>query len=540
MLISQFTGLDEHRGPIELVVKGTIPAWTAGSLYRNGPGMDRVEGAPGGTHYVKHWFDGFAHSHKFEMSPSEDGKAATVAYSSRRQSANQVEEIKKLGYRSQVGFGQGVDPCMGVFSKFMSVFRPNIQLGNNNVAIFPNFPGLKDKTPAGSGHRTGLKNMYLSTDSAVLQEINPDTLEPLGFTDQSSLHPALKGPLSCGHAQRDPETGDWFNYNLAFYGMPTYRVFRVSAATGKTDIIATIADPDISGAYIHSFFLTENYVVICIPVSHIGWMGAKIMHAHSILGAIKPFDAQTPCRWLVIDRKTDKGVVARFQTPASFFFHTINAFETKVKDDDGTERTEIHLDYVRYNTSDILWMVEYDVLMDRDDATKKYYFSNDRYKTEQASIARYSFRLPPNGQTQSKSEAKIALGKEEMVIPGPHGGELPTINPRFATKQHRYAYSIANRGLSTFQDCIVKTDMETQDAVIWSGGQGHTPGEPIFVERPGAAAEDDGVLLSVVLDGAARKSYLVCLDARTMEEMGRAEAEFAIAMGFHGVHAKNV
>ena len=61
--------------------------------------------------------------------------------------------------------------------------------------------------------------------------------------------------------------------------------------------------------------------------------------------------------------------------------------------------------------------------------------------------------------------------------------------------------------------------------------------EPIFVPNPdGEKEEDDGVLLCVVLDGVKGSSYLLCLDARTMEELGRAEAEFAVALGFHGLH----
>jgi torulene dioxygenase len=84
----------------------------------------------------------------------------------------------------------------------------------------------------------------------------------------------------------------------------------------------------------------------------------------------------------------------------------------------------------------------------------------------------------------------------------------------------------------------VKTDMVTREALFWDIPHGHSPGEAIFVPRPGAAEEDedDGVLLSVVLDGHSRKSYLLCLDARTMTETGRAEVGFAVALGFHGVH----
>ena len=39
-----------------------------------------------------------------------------------------------------------------------------------------------------------------------------------------------------------------------------------------------------------------------------------------------------------------------------------------------------------------------------------------------------------------------------------------------------------------------------------------------------------------MLDGEKGKSYLVCLDAKTMTEMGRAGVDFAIALGFHGAH----
>ena len=48
--------------------------------------------------------------------------------------------------------------------------------------------------------------------------------------------------------------------------------------------------------------------------------------------------------------------------------------------------------------------------------------------------------------------------------------------------------------------------------------------------------EDDGVLLSVVLDGPAGKSYLLVLDAKTMTEMGRADVRGVIGLGFHGTH----
>lgn len=54
--------------------------------------------------------------------------------------------------------------------------------------------------------------------------------------------------------------------------------------------------------------------------------------------------------------------------------------------------------------------------------------------------------------------------------------------------------------------------------------------------RPDGNAGDDGVLLSVVLDGFKGTNYLLCPDAKTTIELGRAECEGAIGLGFHGTH----
>ncbi|KJZ72502.1 hypothetical protein HIM_08171 [Hirsutella minnesotensis 3608] len=537
-----FDGLEEHRGPLQLRVQGTIPAWAAGSLYRTGPGQSSVEDTSRGTHRVSHWFDGFAHTHKFEIIASGGGASGgdaqdgevTVVYSSRRQSEEHVAQIKKSGWRSSTSFGQRADPCIGIFAKFMSLFVPR-QL-NNNVACLPNFPGLS-KDPRGtpqSGHRTGVNSISISTDHCALQAINPDTLEPLGFVNQQRLHPQLQGVLSCAHAQQDRETGDWFNYNLAFGRTATYRVFRVNALTGTTDILATISEPDLPAAYMHSFFLTANYLVICVPSTHFAWNGVKIMWERNLVDAIKPFDASRRCQWMVIDRKHGKGMIARFSTPAAFFFHSVNAFEEHVKDESGESQTDIFLDHTMYDNADIMAGLYYDVILDRNDAMQQ--FRDDgRYKTSHSRHVRYRFRIPNGPQT--RAEAASAIAEQVFSIASPHSGELSSIHPGRAGRPYRYVYGMCNRGLSTFMDSIVKTDLETREAVLWSGPRAHTPGEPVFVPRPGGTDEDDGVVLSVVLDGTSQRSYLLCLDARTMEETGKAEADFPIALGFHGFHA---
>jgi len=131
----------------------------------------------------------------------------------------------------------------------------------------------------------------------------------------------------------------------------------------------------------------------------------------------------------------------------------------------------------------------------------------------------------------------------EFTLPQEYCIELPTINPSLYHKPYRFAYGITrvdNGSYHSWADAIVKLDMSsaaagTADHKIWHS-QKDAPSEPIFVPRPGKGGreEDDGVLLSVVLDVEEGRSALVVLDAKDMKEVGRAEMETVFPIGFHG------
>jgi carotenoid cleavage dioxygenase-like enzyme len=84
---------------------------------------------------------------------------------------------------------------------------------------------------------------------------------------------------------------------------------------------------------------------------------------------------------------------------------------------------------------------------------------------------------------------------------------------------------------------VLKVDVEDGSAARWQE-DGCYPGEPVFVPRPGADGEGDGVVLSVVLDSKAGRSFLLVLDAGSFEELARAEAPHHIPFGFHGQFAR--
>ena len=114
--------------------------------------------------------------------------------------------------------------------------------------------------------------------------------------------------------------------------------------------------------------------------------------------------------------------------------------------------------------------------------------------------------------------------------------ELPRINyMRCNERPYRYVWGVGSR--SGWLDQIVKGDVVQRSAAVWSE-DGCYAGEPVFAARPGAEDEDDGVLLSVVLDGRTERSFLLVLDAASLEELARAEVPHHIPFGFHGQFAR--
>jgi len=116
--------------------------------------------------------------------------------------------------------------------------------------------------------------------------------------------------------------------------------------------------------------------------------------------------------------------------------------------------------------------------------------------------------------------------------------EMPRINyARHNAKPYHYTYGAGRLRGEDAQDSsansLVKLDVHTGESRLWADPDSY-PGEPVFVAHPSGTDEDSGVLLSVVLDAASESSYLLVLDAETMQERGRARVPHHIPFGIHG------
>ena len=105
--------------------------------------------------------------------------------------------------------------------------------------------------------------------------------------------------------------------------------------------------------------------------------------------------------------------------------------------------------------------------------------------------------------------------------------------------QYIYGVSINKQQPASFYNQLIKFDIKTKTFKTWFRKDCY-PGEPVFARSPKAATEDDGIIMSIVLDGKAGSSFLLILDARSFEEVARAQVPQAIMFGYHGAYYNDI
>jgi len=119
-------------------------------------------------------------------------------------------------------------------------------------------------------------------------------------------------------------------------------------------------------------------------------------------------------------------------------------------------------------------------------------------------------------------------------------GEFPTVNPRYQGLPARYAWMAAtNLETNTeYMDgplqTIMKVDQTNGARHLWSAGERGFVSEPEMVPRPGAEAEDDGWVLTLVWNSVRGSTDLVILNANDLSEQAVLELPLGIPQGLHG------
>jgi carotenoid cleavage dioxygenase-like enzyme len=281
---------------------------------------------------------------------------------------------------------------------------------------------------------------------------------------------------------------------VAFGMQSRYRLFSV----GDDGAQAQVAELPVDlPAYMHSFAMSENYLVLVEFPLTVSALDLKFSGRPFILNY--RWRPERGLKFVVVNKDTGREVTTA-RADAAFAFHHVNAFE------DGED---LVIDMIAYGDATII---------------DKLYLARLRAGTPLDAtglLTRYCVPLSGGGQVTRETLASEPL-------------ELPRINyEAHAGKPYRYVWGTGIQVKGDFLDSIVKIDTESGKVASWYEA-GLYPGEPVFVPAPAAQGEDDGVLLSVVLDIGKDRSFLLVLDAATLQEKARAEAPHAIPFHFHG------
>jgi carotenoid cleavage dioxygenase-like enzyme len=288
------------------------------------------------------------------------------------------------------------------------------------------------------------------------------------------------------HPKVDPDTGD---LHAMAYSWPGFLDHVQYVHVGRDGRVKRTVDVPVPGmVMMHDMSLTGRFVVIYdLPVTI---SGELIQQGMRFPFAWNPDYAP---RVGLLPRGGDADDVMWAEVSPCYVFHPMNAYD----DEDGN----VVLDVCRYEK-----MFAHD--------------HNGPFGDSLATLDRWTV----NPTTGKVAEERIDADTQEF----------PRCHPGLNSKPYRFGYSVAVQG----QDfpAIHKHDLKTGARSRFELGAGRHSGEPYFVPREDATAEDDGYLMSYVYDAGRDTSELLVLDANDLSRppVARVMLPARVPYGFHG------
>ncbi|RUS87638.1 hypothetical protein EGW08_004623, partial [Elysia chlorotica] len=459
---------DHMEQPIDVAVRGVIPKWVNGSLYRNGSGLYKI-----GSTSWNHIFDGFSVLQRWTF---QDGK---VTYQSSILDSDDYNISAKRNRIVGLGFGATFpDPCQSIFGKLFSKFIPATPDTVNNPAV--NILEWNDR-------------LFAMTETPVINEIKSDALQVMGKTvmpDYVAVHLGTAHP----HILKDG-TMIYFGTNVIytkaynFISIPPQPPSSKSPFSGAKVIATAPSRWKANISYTHSFGITENYFIhMEQPLT---------MNIPKLIGMAVTGNSTSDCLIshpgesldiLVVDKSTGKRTPITYKAPTGFVFHFINCYE---------ELNHIVCDVSFFPDGTNFVKTKY-----LEEISKK----NPHFKcSEKVYFARFVLPLNIHGAEHSKNlvslpdtsaTAFLEKGSKSVLcltpetFEGTPPAELPRINYDYNGVKYRYFY--ASSAFIQDSNKLSKYDLKEKRVLTYDVEENLTPGEPVFLARPGATEEDDG------------------------------------------------
>lgn len=506
----------EHDVPVEGTVKGEIPSWVRGSLYRNGPGMFEI-----GDDKYNSWFDGLAMFQRFHIADKK------VSYQSRYLHSDTYNK-NVAGQRiavNEFGTFKTPDPCQNIFRRFLTKFVLDEPSDNCNVNFFP----LQDE-------------LYAITEPPFIHRINQDTLESLEKVDLSKV---VAVNLATAHPHWDSD-GTIHNLAISCKGKLKQCIIKIPAKQEPSDkfpageIVATIDSAyKASINYAHSFGMTDNYYIIIQQPLMLNFLTIMVNNAlgKPINAGLQYYENIKSC-FRIIDKKTGKEVNSdiRYESNPFMFWHQINAYE-----DNG----HVVVDFCAEKDGSSMEILNMkNLASDKCESVFRKYPDPEprRYvlplKVDSGSkMDKNLVTLEHTTATAVRQINGNILCKHETLAET--GFEFPQINyAKFNGRKYKFAYGVGFHQQAPIFNTLCKIDLETKTFVEWQEENCY-PSEPVFVANPDGKDEDHGVLLSAVNRTdfeLAKNAFFLVLDAKTMKELARVEFNVPrFPKDFHGL-----
>ncbi len=345
--------------------------------------------------------------------------------------------------------------------------------------------------------------LFALKEAARPVEIDPATLATIGTYDFGG---ELRSDTFTAHPKRDPRTGELvaFGYFTRTVADNIITLFYI-APDGTLTRSESFEAPYPS--MVHDCLLSEHYVIFTICPMICDW--ARVQAGEAFFH----WDDTRPTMVGVVPRRVGGAAHVRWFTApkAVMETHTFNAWE---------EGSLLHLEHFITQTG---WLSQFPDI-------------NNPAARE----------APPFAYRWTLDMASNADGfVSERIFD--HIGEMPMIDPRFATLRTRHFwFGTSNTALGPMLaigpkgppfTCLGHFDAQTGALDYYYAGPDSSPEEPIFVPRSADAEEGDGWLITMVGRRAENRTDCVILDARNLGAGPVAVIKFPARVheGFHGI-----
>ena len=295
------------------------------------------------------------------------------------------------------------------------------------------------------------------------------------------------------HPKVDPATGE-----LLFIDFDPLPPYLTLGSISPECVVASSRVIELDGPRLqHDIAFTRDWVIV-FDFSFM-WSRKALREGRTEL----EFARDKPTRFGLVSRHDANAAVRWFETEPCFMYHVINAWQ----DDAGNVRL------LGCRTDDPL----------ADDPTNP-----DRIAPTLGKL-----RLEPQLVEWKFDLAAGTLRSEQLwdVV-----NEFPRMDDRRFGQAHRYSYTQRAAAAETLLfDGVVRHDYQTNSVAAHDWPDGWYGGETVFSPRPNGTADDDGYLITFVVEEATGRSELHVLDAARIsdEPVCRLAVPVRVPTGYH-------